>query len=107
MNSVVHIIGTTVGDMMKELFSKIEATAKEAGAAKIGFANISGLKGIQAGDDTVFGYPSAISVIVEIPLDAVRSSLDSPSEEMRTAYKQCNMKLKKAEEKVVETMLAF
>ncbi len=89
---------------MKEFLSRIEAAAKEAGAAKVGFANISGLKGLQVGDDTVFAYNSAVTVMVEIPIEAVKQSLESPSEEMRAAYKQCNMKLKKAEEKVVETL---
>jgi epoxyqueuosine reductase len=102
----VHITGTTVGDPMHELFSRIEAAAKEAGAAKVGFANIMALKDMQVGDETVFGFSSAVTVMVEIPMEAVRRSLDSPSEEMRAAYKQCNMKLKKAEEKVVETLVA-
>ena len=91
---------------MTDLNKNIEMAAKEAGAAKVGFANISGLKDIQAGDPAVFAYPSAVSVMVEIPIEAVRRSLDSPSEEMRAAYKQCNMVLKKAEEKVVETLKA-
>lgn len=91
---------------MNELFSAIEVAAKEAGAARVGFANISALRTMQVGDHQVFEFPSAISVMVEIPIDAVRCSLDSPSEELRSAYKQCNMKLKKAEEKVVETLKA-
>ncbi|MGD0819097.1 MAG: hypothetical protein ABR986_11990 [Methanomassiliicoccales archaeon] len=91
---------------MNELFSEIEAAAREAGAAKVGFANISTLKAMLVGDQTVFEYPSAISVMVEIPEDSVRSSLVAPSVELRAAYKQCNMKLKKAEEKVVEILVA-
>lgn len=91
---------------MKHIFSDIEAAAIEGGAVKVGFANIYAMKGIQVGDETVFDYPSAVSVFVEIPEEAVRSALDNPSEQMRAAYKQCNMKLKKAEEKVAEVLRA-
>jgi epoxyqueuosine reductase len=91
---------------MNELFSAVEVAAKEAGAARVGFANISALRNMQVGDHQVFEFPSAVSVMVEIPIEAVKCSLTSPSEELRSAYKQCNMKLKKAEEKVVETLKA-
>jgi epoxyqueuosine reductase QueG len=91
---------------MKHIFSDIKAAAIEGGAVKVGFADINAIKGIQVGDETIFDYPSAVSVFVEIPEEAVRSALDNPSEQMRAAYKQCNMKLKKAEEKVAEVLRA-
>ena len=83
------------------LSSQIIDAAKAEGSCLVGFADITSLRGMQAGDETVFQFPSAITFAVEIPEAAVKASLNKPSIEMREAYKMCNKKLKAAGERIV------
>jgi epoxyqueuosine reductase len=76
------------------------------GAFKVGYADVNELKGMIAGDPSTFDFPSAVSIAVEIPKDAARSALEVPSEEMREAYKQCNKKLKRIGDQIVEDLVA-
>ena len=86
---------------LEPLYEKIEAAAREAGSDLVGFADLSPLKGILKGDPTTLEFPYAVSFAVEIPKEAARASLNKPSEEMRSAYKMCNKKLKATGESVV------
>jgi len=96
---------TTTGSL-EPLYQKIEAAARESGSGLVGFADLSPLKGILAGDATTFEFPYAVTFAVEIPKEAARASLDKPSVEMRSAYKMCNKKLKEAGEKIVQLLAA-
>ncbi|MCG7843962.1 MAG: 4Fe-4S dicluster domain-containing protein [Methanomassiliicoccales archaeon] len=91
---------------LEPLYAKIEEAAKQAGSDLVCFANLTPLKGILAGDATIFEFPTAVSFAVEIPKEAALASLKKPSEEMRSAYKMCNKKLKATGEKVVELLTA-
>jgi epoxyqueuosine reductase QueG len=91
---------------LETLYQKIEAAALESGSFIVGFSDMSDLKDMPAGDGTVFEFPYAVTFAVEIPKDAVRASLEKPSEEIRSAYKMCNKKLKEAGEKVVQILTA-
>ena len=91
---------------MEPFYQKIEAAARESGSELVGFADLSPLKGMLAGDATTFEFPCAVTFAVEIPKDAARASLDKPSEEMRSAYKMCNKKLKEAGERIVQLLIA-
>ena len=53
-----------------------------------------------------FEFPYAVTFAVEIPKEAALASLNKPSEEMRSAYKMCNKKLKAAGEKIVQMLAA-
>lgn len=97
--------GPSAGSM-EPLYARIEEAAKLAGSGLVGFANLSPLKGMLAGDATTFEFPYAVTFAVEIPEQAARASMNSPSTEMREAYKMCNKKLKAAGEKVVEILTA-
>jgi epoxyqueuosine reductase len=88
-------------DHNKILYDKIRETAMNEGSFLVGFADLTPLRGIQAGDDTIFQFPSAITFAVEIPEAAAKASMSKPSIEMREAYKMCNKKLKAAGEKIV------
>ena len=91
---------------LEPLYQKIEAAALESGSCLIGFADMSDLKGMPAGDAAVFEFPYAVTFAVEIPKEAARASLEKPSEEIRSAYKMCNKKLKEAGEKIVQILAA-
>ena len=91
---------------MEPFYQKIEDAARESGSGLVGFADLSPLKGMLAGDATTFEFPCAVTFAVEIPKDAARASLDKPSEEMRSAYKMCNKKLKEAGERIVQLLIA-
>ena len=96
----------TTSGPLEPLYRKIEAAARESGSGLVGFADLSPLKGILAGDATTFEFPYAVTFAVEIPKEAARASLEKPSEEMRSAYKMCNKKLKEAGEKIVQMLVA-
>jgi hypothetical protein len=96
---------TTTGSL-EPLYHKIEAAARESGSGLVGFADLSPLKGMLAGDATTFEFPYAVTFAVEIPKEAARASLEKPSVEMRSAYKMCNKKLKEAGEKIVQILAA-
>jgi len=96
----------TISGSLDPLYKKIEAAAREAGSGLVGFADLSPLKGMLAEDATTFEFPYAVTFAVEIPKEAVLASLNKPSEEMRSAYKMCNKKLKAAGEKIVEMLAA-
>jgi hypothetical protein len=70
---------------LETLYQKIEAAALESGSFIVGFSDMSDLKDMPAGDGTVFEFPYAVTFAVEIPKDAVRASLEKPSEEIRSA----------------------
>lgn len=91
---------------LEPFHQKIEDAARESGSGLVGFADLSPLKGMLAGDATTFEFPCAVTFAVEIPKDAARASLDKPSEEMRSAYKMCNKKLKEAGERIVQLLIA-
>lgn len=70
----------------------------------VGLADLTGLKGLVVGDPSTLGYLSAVSIAVEIPADAVRGAKQSPSVELRAAYKQCNRALKQSSERIVAVL---
>jgi len=88
------------------LYAKIERAAQAAGSEMVGFADLSSLKGMLAGDTTTFEFPYAVTFAVEIPKDAAFASLNRPSEEMRSAYKMCNKKLKEISDIVTEVLIS-
>ncbi|NLL94491.1 MAG: epoxyqueuosine reductase [Thermoplasmatales archaeon] len=94
----------TQKDSLEKLYRKIEKVAQETGAGLVGFADMSPLKGMPAGDESFFKLPFAVTFAVEIPKDAARASLKKPSEEMRSAYKMCNKTLKGIGEKVSQIL---
>ncbi len=96
----------TASGSLEPLYQKIEAAARASGSGLVGFADLSPLKGMLAGDSTTFELPCAVTFAVEIPKEAARASLNKPSEEMRSAYKMCNKKLKEAGEKIVQLLAA-
>ncbi len=96
----------TTSGPLEPLYQKIEAAARASGSGLVGFADLSPLKGILAGDATTFEFPYAVTFAVEIPKEAARASLEKPSEEMRSAYKMCNKKLKEAGERIVQLLAA-
>ena len=96
----------TSSGSLEPLYQKIEAAARASGSGLVGFADLSPLKGMLAGDSTTFELPFAVTFAVEIPKEAARASLNKPSEEMRSAYKMCNKKLKEAGEKIVQILAA-
>lgn len=91
---------------LETLYAKIEEAAKQAGSDMVGFADMTPLKGMLAGDPTTFEFPYAVTFAVEIPESAALASMEKPSVEMREAYKMCNKKLKAAGELVVQTLTA-
>lgn len=91
---------------MEPLYRRIEAAARESGSGLVGFADLSPLKGMLAGDISAFEFPYAVTFAVEIPKEAAMASLDRPSEEMRSAYKMCNKKLKEAGERISQLLVA-
>ncbi len=96
----------TISGPLEPLYRKIEAAARESGSALVGFADLSPLKGMLAGDPGAFEFPHAVTFAVEIPKEAARASLEKPSEEMRSAYKMCNRKLKEAGERISQLLAA-
>lgn len=90
---------------LEPLYERIESAAREAGSDLVCFADLSPLKGMLVGDTTTLEYPYAVTFAVEIPKDAARASLKEPSEEMRSAYKMCNKKLKGAGESIVQLLV--
>lgn len=88
------------------LYGRIEELSCEGGAFKLGYADIRQLKGMVAGDPSIFDFPNAVSFAVEIPKDAARSAMKAPSAEMREAYKQCNKRLKQIGDQIVEELIA-
>ncbi|HQQ25770.1 MAG TPA: hypothetical protein PLR51_05755 [Methanomassiliicoccales archaeon] len=96
----------TISGPLEPLYHKIEAAARESGSALVGFADLSSLKGMLAGDPGAFEFPYAVTFAVEIPKEAARASLEKPSEEMRSAYKMCNRKLKEAGERISQLLAA-
>lgn len=96
----------TISGPLEPLYRKIEAAARESGSALVGFADLSPLKGMLAGDPGAFEFPNAVTFAVEIPKEAARASLEKPSEEMRSAYKMCNRKLKEAGERISQLLAA-
>ncbi|MBN1110354.1 MAG: epoxyqueuosine reductase [Methanomassiliicoccales archaeon] len=97
--------GSSAGSL-EPLYAKIEEAARQAGSDLVGFANLSPMKGMLAGDATTFEFPYAVTFAVEIPKSAAVASLNKPSEEMRSAYKMCNKKLKASGDKVAEILTA-
>ena len=89
---------------LDDVHNKIKGLALTGGAFKVGVADIRPLNELTVGDPTTFDFPSAVSFAVEIPAAAVMSARESPSEEMREAYKYCNKKLKAIGMQMVEAL---
>lgn len=60
----------TTSGSLEPLYKKIETAARESGSGLVGFADLSPLKGILAGDATTFEFPYAVTFAVEIPKEA-------------------------------------
>ncbi|NLI74490.1 MAG: epoxyqueuosine reductase [Euryarchaeota archaeon] len=87
-----------------EIRNIVEEAAAEAGIALVGYTDLKSLDNLLVGDPTTLEFQSAISLAVEIPEDAVKSAMSSPSISLREAYKQNNKCLKQASEAIISKL---
>lgn len=78
------------------LQNEITSFAKQSNIDCIGFGSFESLTDVEKVGPDSFAYATAISLVVELPLDAVKEAKEGPSIALRESYKVANKKMKMA-----------
>lgn len=89
---------------MEMLHARIGAAVSEECSGLVGFADLEPLRGVQAGDPTVFEFPSAVSFVVEIRETAIPVSRTGPSNKMHRGYLANNETVLAVGDKIVSIL---
>ena len=91
-------------DKVKYLQEKIKDFARQANIDCIGFGSFESLSDVEKVGPGSFDYPTAISMAVELPFEAIIEAKMGPSIAMRESYKVANKKMMAAANGIAEKL---